>query len=160
MIDSRRARRHFLAPFALGWAGLLGALPCCLSQGREPPVPGDVPVDQVTLGAVLFAEDCADCHGAKGQGIDESGVPALVGADALPINPRESNKLRRSQLQTAADVFYFTHEPPAAEPRRSGKADEWCLRWRSGHLAHVCRVGERVNCLARPGEGFIGRASP
>jgi mono/diheme cytochrome c family protein len=43
---------------------------------------------QAGQGADIFAKECATCHGDRGQGV--GGVPAVLGAGALPEYPRNS----------------------------------------------------------------------
>ncbi len=63
---------------------------------------------QLERGAELFAESCARCHGSMGMGTVLG--PALVGPDALPLDPPPERTLRTSQFRTAADVFAFASE--------------------------------------------------
>ena len=59
---------------------------------------------QAAEGAKLYAKHCAKCHGDAGQG--KKGPP-LVGKDALPLDPRPTAKLRKTQFHTAEDVAEF-----------------------------------------------------
>lgn len=69
----------------------------------------DNPVNaQIQNGADLFADNCARCHGAMGMGTAIG--PALVGPDALPLDPPAERILRTGQFRTAADVFAFASE--------------------------------------------------
>jgi mono/diheme cytochrome c family protein len=43
--------------------------------------------DQAAAGAATFANQCAKCHGERGEG--RGGVPALMGPGALPEFPRD-----------------------------------------------------------------------
>lgn len=72
---------------------------------------GDTIDAQVAQGKALYAESCASCHGAAGEG---KGAPAVVGKNALPLDPPAGAKKRQSQFKTAADVFAFTKKtmPP------------------------------------------------
>ncbi len=67
---------------------------------------------QAAQGGKLFADHCAKCHGAEGQGTKKA--PPLVGKDALPLDPRPSQKVRKGQFHTAEDVAQFasTKMPP------------------------------------------------
>jgi cytochrome c len=60
--------------------------------------------DQATQGGKLFAKHCAKCHGDAGQG--KKG-PAVVGKEALPLDPPATAKLRKGQFHTAQDVAAF-----------------------------------------------------
>jgi mono/diheme cytochrome c family protein len=56
----------------------LGATPEELAQART----------RAEQGANVFAAECANCHGQRGEGIGS--VPAVLGAGALPEYPRSS----------------------------------------------------------------------
>lgn len=82
---------------------------------------------QVQHGKQVFAANCARCHGDAGQG--KKGPP-LVGADALPLDPRPSQKLRKQQFHTALDVANFvTHNMPPDPDDRSKlrENDYWAV---------------------------------
>ena len=68
---------------------------------------------QAGRGQVLFAQHCAECHGASGQG--DIG-PRLVGLDegALPLDPPPTREVRKTQFVTVGDVAMFAMEnmPP------------------------------------------------
>lgn len=68
--------------------------------------------EQAAEGGKLFSDHCAKCHGAEGQGTKKA--PPLVGKDALPLDPRPSQKVRKGQFHTAQDVAQFasTKMPP------------------------------------------------
>jgi cytochrome c len=60
---------------------------------------------EITEGGTLYAANCAKCHGPTGAGTDE--VPAVVGDNALPLDPGPKSKIRKAQFVTAKDVFDF-----------------------------------------------------
>ena len=60
---------------------------------------------QVQYGARVFANSCARCHGAGGEG--SSAAPALVGGRALPSRPRAGAALRKGTFRTAMDIGMF-----------------------------------------------------
>ncbi|HZL17144.1 MAG TPA: c-type cytochrome [Polyangia bacterium] len=66
----------------LAWLGCastqLGATPEDLSRAR----------DQAGQGAATFANECASCHGNRGEGLASAG--AILGPGALPEYPRSS----------------------------------------------------------------------
>src|SRR5579871_5016787 len=72
--------------------------------GKPANAPGGS-ADQVAAGAALYADDCAKCHGALGQGTDKA--PPLVGAKALPLEPPPGAKVRTTPFHTAKDVLDF-----------------------------------------------------
>ena len=57
-------------------AGAVGATDAELARAR----------DVSSRGAVVFAHDCASCHGRHGEGLAEA--PAILGPGALPEYPR------------------------------------------------------------------------
>ncbi len=80
--------------------------------GGGPPNPNAPhPADQVEWGAQLYKTECAECHGKNGEGHDG---PALVGKDALPLDPPAKAKHRKGQFHTAQDVYDFVKKtmPP------------------------------------------------
>ncbi len=60
--------------------------------------------DQTAVGAKLYAENCASCHGNGGEG--NAKAPAVVGRGALPLDPPAGHK-RTAKFHTAADIFQF-----------------------------------------------------
>jgi cytochrome c len=82
---------------------------------------------QVDHGGTVFAANCAECHGASGQG---GKGPRLVGAGAFPLNPRPEQKVRKIRFHTAADVakFVTTSMPPDPEVRKEiPESDYWAV---------------------------------
>jgi cytochrome c len=62
------------------------------------------PDDQVALGQKIYAQKCAECHGANGAGTKDA--PPVVGANALPAQPHAGQK-RNAAFATAEDVAAF-----------------------------------------------------
>jgi mono/diheme cytochrome c family protein len=66
----------------LAWLGCsttqLGATPDDLARGR----------DQTSQGAIIFSNECASCHGNRGEGL--ASAMAILGPGALPEYPRDS----------------------------------------------------------------------
>ena len=89
---------------ALAACGVL-VLAACAGTSGPPPEMGGASGDQVALGAKLYGENCASCHGAGGEG--SAKAPPLVGKAALPLNPPPTAKFRKAQFHTGADVFAF-----------------------------------------------------
>src|SRR4051812_24990464 len=81
------------------------AAPTTASNNSGASSTADASGDQVALGAKLYTEKCAGCHGAGGEG--NAKVPAVVGKNALPLGPAPPTQLRKSKFHTAADVFQF-----------------------------------------------------
>ena len=67
---------------------------------------------QAEAGGPLYGQFCAKCHGNAGQGTD--GAPPVVGANALPLDPRPTAKARKNQFHTAKDIadFVLPNMPP------------------------------------------------
>lgn len=103
--------RSLLALFGLA---LISSALACGGGNRQP---GETPstaqqgaaataAEQIEQGKKAYTQDCSGCHGASGQGTQKA--PAVVGKDALPLNPRPEQKLRKNQFHTMQDVFDFT----------------------------------------------------
>ncbi len=99
---------------SLGLTLVAGALGCAHDdRAAEPPatassIPGGAATDaasQAAAGGALYGQFCAKCHGDAGQGTE--GAPPVVGANALPLDRRPTQKYRKNQFHTAKDVFDF-----------------------------------------------------
>lgn len=101
------------------------AAPSAAPAGAPAPfvAPAPAPValangSQAQSGAGLFAQSCAKCHGAAGQG--SADAPALIGARALPTNPPAGRRMRTGAFASAKDIGMFikdrmppgSHTPP------------------------------------------------
>src|SRR4051812_12745056 len=82
---------------AASWAGVSRA------DDKAPAAPATA--DQAAQGGKLFAKHCSKCHGDAGQGTKKA--PAVVGKDALPLDPPATAKVRKTQFHTAQDVAQF-----------------------------------------------------
>ena len=102
-----------------------------------------------TRGAELFAKECADCHGDRGEGLAQA--PAVLGPGGLPVYPRDSagtgslaindpEQLRirqqtrpagapwRDPFRTAQDLFGFLKTHPAKKRAEwAAPNDYWAL---------------------------------
>lgn len=106
---------------------LLLAAACQRPESHDNAAPAHSVKAQVDRGAVVYAANCARCHGDAGQG--KKGPP-LVGPNALPLNPRPDQKLRTMQFHNAMDVakFVTTNMPPDADDRRKiPESDYWAV---------------------------------
>ncbi len=77
--------------------------------------------EQATRGAEIFRLQCARCHGPDGQGKDAAWrglrAPELVGPQALPVDPRPYQQIRRRPFRSARDVYDFASAAmPADQP--------------------------------------------
>ncbi|HXU72952.1 MAG TPA: c-type cytochrome [Polyangia bacterium] len=99
-------RIHFVHGMLAGVAAL--ALFAAGARAEKPAATGE---EQAAAGAKLYAKHCAKCHGDAGQG---KKAPAVVGKDALPLDPPANAKLRKTQFHTAQDVaaFVAANMPP------------------------------------------------
>ena len=83
--------------------------------------------EQVTLGGQLYGQNCAECHGASGEG---NPGPRVVGLDkgALPLDPPPTAKARKSQFKTVADIaaFVVSSMPPQA-PGSLKEEEYWAI---------------------------------
>lgn len=113
-----------------GIAGVVCALAVACGGGAEGPGPaapggGAEPTtfaEQVAVGQKLFADNCASCHGAGGEG--DAKVPRVVGLDkgALPLDAPAGSS-RKVQFHTAADVGGWAAKN--MPPKEAGSLKEW-----------------------------------
>lgn len=117
----------------------LGATPAELAQARG----------QSEKGANVFANECAKCHGERGEGIGSA--PAILGPGSLPEQPRDASGAAGSALtdpqliqieaqarpagaawrdpfRTAQDLFDFTStHMPKGHPGDLKPVDHWAV---------------------------------
>lgn len=100
------------------------AAACTASGGSAPSGTPPAVAAQIRRGGEVFAASCARCHGASGQGTEKA--PPLVGAGALPLDPRPG-QVRATRFRTALDVAAFATQsmPPDAELRARIPAEDW-----------------------------------
>lgn len=69
---------------------------------------------QAREGAALYAQACARCHGAAGEGSPLA--PAVIGGGALPTNPPASRRVRTGTFASAKDIGMFVKDrmPPGS----------------------------------------------
>lgn len=111
---------------------LLALAPACNashdgSSSSSSSAPFATASEQVAHGGKVFADHCARCHGASGEGSKKA--PRLVGAGALPLEPRDGQE-RAQRFRTALDVAQFvTHAMPPDEDDRKKLAerDYWAV---------------------------------
>ncbi|HEY2514296.1 MAG TPA: cytochrome c [Polyangiaceae bacterium] len=106
---------------------IAGAAACGGPPAASPTGEGTTFAQQAGEGAKLYADKCASCHGANGEGGD---APRVVGLSqgALPLNPSPSAKYRKGTFHTAADVAGFVVKamPPDA-PGSLSEAQYWAI---------------------------------
>jgi S-disulfanyl-L-cysteine oxidoreductase SoxD len=78
---------------------------------------------QVARGEALFADNCASCHGDKGEG--SPGGPPLIGKEALPVDPPKTAKERNVKFTTAQDLFQWVKKEMPNDNPGSLKDDEY-----------------------------------
>ena len=97
----------------------------CMTRETRDELEGPEPFSvQATKGAAIFAANCAECHGAGGEGTTKA--PRLVGMSegALPLDPPMERKKRLMQFRTAADIARFvTVNMPGDDPGSLSEAD-------------------------------------
>jgi cytochrome c len=106
---------------------LLLAAACQRPESHDTAAPAHSVKAQVDRGGVVYAANCARCHGDQGQG--KKGPP-LVGPNAFPLNPRPNQKLRTGQFHNALDIAQFvtTNMPPDPEDRmKIPESDYWAV---------------------------------
>ena len=71
--------------------------------------------EQIAAGKKIYADKCASCHGATGEG--DARTPAAAGRAALALDPPAKARVRKGQFRTAADVAAFVKKSmPMDEP--------------------------------------------
>ena len=87
--------QKYLAKLALTVAFALGAP--MLGCSSQPHGANDAALAQArsraSNGALVYQSQCADCHGERGEGL--AGTPPVMGADALPVYPKEAELARQ-----------------------------------------------------------------
>jgi S-disulfanyl-L-cysteine oxidoreductase SoxD len=102
---------------------------CSSAEGLAPAAESPQPLTfegQASRGKELYAENCASCHGASGEGTKKA--PRLVGLSqgALPLEPRPGQRLRKHEFKTALDVAEFASKNmPYGAPGSLPTQDYW-----------------------------------
>jgi mono/diheme cytochrome c family protein len=101
---------------------------------------------EAATGATLYAQECAKCHGDRGEG--RAGAPPIIGTGALPVYPRDEatgpattdpvqlqmqsqtrppGMSSRDPFRNAQDLYKYvsTHMPQPQERAGSLKPDEY-----------------------------------
>lgn len=105
-----------------------------------PLAPAQVP--DVARGAALYADNCASCHGAKGEGPP----PAFAQLDPPPIAFADRDRARDRSLFSLYQVITQGLEGTAMQSYASlSEEDRWALAFHSGTLAYGdVAEGERI----------------
>ena len=114
-------------------ARLLGAYPVPLAPQNAP---------DVARGASLYAQNCASCHGAKGEGPQ----PAFAKLDPPPIAFADRHRARDRSVFGLYQVITQGLEGTAMQGYASlSDEDRWALAFHSGALAYGdAAAGERI----------------
>ncbi len=139
----------------LGGLAVVAAAGCATGSDAAPPAPSNAAsapagqpaaapatsfADQVAEGQKVYGAQCANCHGASGQGAK---APRVVGLKegALPLDPPADRKYRKNRFVTVSDVADFV--VPNMPPGKGGSlpADQYWASWRSTctPTASTCR---------------------
>ena len=103
---------------------LLAAYPVPLAPSAAP---------DLSRGAALYAENCASCHGAKGEGPP----PALAAMDPPPIAFADRDRARDRSLFGLYQVIGQGLEGTAMQSyAHLSESDRWALAFHSGTLAY------------------------
>jgi cytochrome c len=118
--------RHALVSLAV--AVFAAACGGSKQEAAAPPAPSAATVDDgeaaAARGAKLYADNCASCHGANGEG--SSDAPPVVGKDALPLDPPKGAKFRTVQFKTALDVAqWVVKNMPPTSPGSLKEQEYW-----------------------------------
>jgi cytochrome c len=122
-----------LASLSLASLAACGNAPPANTGGdpvTAPTTSGAAPADgvdaQIAQGKALYAENCASCHGAAGEG--KAGAPAVVGKTALPLDPPAGAKMRKTPFKTASDVYLFSQKTmPVGAGGTLKDAEYWAI---------------------------------
>jgi cytochrome c len=71
---------------------------------------------QTASGADVFANECARCHGQRGEGL--AGVPAVLGPGALPLYPRDNANPGSFAMSDPQQLQIQQQTRPAGAPWR------------------------------------------
>ena len=102
---------------------ILAAVGVASLAGASDKDPAAAAAEQAERGGKLYAKHCASCHGDAGQGTAKA--PPVVGKDALPKDPRPTQKVRKVPFRTAKDVADFVVANMPGNKPGSLKADEY-----------------------------------
>lgn len=83
-----------------------GATPVDLARGRS----------NAAHGAEVFANECARCHGPRGEGL--AGAPAILGPGALPVYPRDNASGASFAMSDPEQLQIQQQTRPAGAPSR------------------------------------------
>lgn len=86
--------------------GALGATDANLAAAKS----------RASTGADLFAGHCAGCHGQRGEG--HGRIPAIIGAGALPMYPRDKSDAATATLSDPNQLEEEARARPAGAPTR------------------------------------------
>ncbi|WP_394846423.1 cytochrome c [Pendulispora brunnea] len=105
---------------------------------------------QAERGAKLYAEHCARCHGASGEGGRKA--PPVVGKEALPLDPRPEQKYRKNQFHTALDVAQFVVKTmPPDKPGSVSETEYWDILAFDLKANGVPVAGKRIDAESAAG---------
>jgi mono/diheme cytochrome c family protein len=91
---------------ACSGAAHLGATEADLARAR----------DQASQGAAVFSQECAHCHGERGQGV--GGASAILGPGALPEYPRDGSGPGGPSITDQQQIQIQAETRPAGAPSR------------------------------------------
>jgi cytochrome c len=101
---------------------------CSSAEGLAPAAESPQPLTfegQASRGKELYAESCAGCHGASGEGTQKAPRLVGLGQGALPREPRPGQR-RKHEFKTVLDVAEFASKNmPAGAPGSLPIQDYW-----------------------------------
>jgi hypothetical protein len=100
----------YAAPFGLLLLGCastkVGATPDDLTRAH----------DQAAPGAIVYANECASCHGGRGEGL--ASAPAILGGGALPEYPHDTGGVGDPTITDPQLIQIQAQTRPAGAPWR------------------------------------------
>lgn len=111
--------RRTIAHRALGALGVLGAMAlvgCASTKSGATPDEIARAHDQSAQGASVFTNECASCHGGRGEGL--ASAPAILGPGALPEYPRDTGGVGDPTITDPQLIQIQAQTRPAGAPWR------------------------------------------
>lgn len=142
---------------AVGFLGAVAVMACAATQRGATDANLATANSKAAEGGKLFAQNCASCHGQKGEGIT---APAIIGYGALPEYPKQSSlagnvndpselQLRewsragtpkREPFRNAQDVFNYISQRMPLKAAGKLRPDEYWAILNFMMLAHGAPV--------------------
>jgi mono/diheme cytochrome c family protein len=101
---------------ALGVLGAMAFVGCATTKSGATPDEIARAHDQSAQGASVFTNECASCHGGRGEGL--ASAPAILGPGALPEYPRDTGGVGDPTITDPQLIQIQAQTRPAGAPWR------------------------------------------